>query len=109
MTAADSLMAARIGALVRAQPGVIAVYRAGQPVGRAIAAVKDALVPGHADDPEPTVSVHGDRVSVAAAIGVESDSAVETCRAVYDRIAEWLIGHGRGDYEIIVTVAYVKS
>lgn len=110
MTAeAESAIATHLGALVREQPGVIAVYRSGQPVERTIAKVADALLTGRGDGPEPIVKVRGGRVTVTAAIGVETESAAQTCRAVHDRIAEWLDSRGHHDHAIIVTIAYVTS
>jgi len=100
-------MALAIDALVRNHAGVAALYRSGNALEAAVTAVKDALQPeGAAAQPFSDVSGDGGRIGVVVTIGVDSESAVETCRAVHDDIAGWLRERVHDDHAITVTVAH---
>ena len=88
--------------LVRRVPGVKTLYRSTPPV----AALAAAVIPSLAD--EPFVLVHKKKgiLTVTFTIAAES-SALVTCCAVHDTIADYLLTLGYHDSVVKVTVGQV--
>ncbi len=97
-------MSAELDELIRQVPGVATLYRSGPLAARVVAAGREAV---RADRSEPMVVVDrdGDRTTVEATIGVDSRSAAETCRAVYDAVSAWSKTAGPTEVAVRITVA----
>ena len=97
-----------LDALVRQVPGVASLYRSGPLLAGAVAAARDALVAEGETQPMVSVGERDGRTSVAVTIGVRSDSAAVTCRAVHDAILAWSREQQLDEPPVIaVTVAHV--
>lgn len=107
MTASTQELAAELDELIRRIPGVGALYRSGSLLSRAVAAGREALNSAGETAPYVRLSETGTTPTVNVSIGVDGDSAVETCRSVHDAISARLREHGYPDATIMVTVAHV--
>lgn len=100
---------AALEALVRQVPGVTAIYRPGRRLGRTRSAMTRPSTQETGDEPLIRVTNTGGRMHITVEIGISTESATGTCRAVYTTISDWLREQDLREGRVEVTIAHVSD